>query len=92
MKYTLQQPGRSIYKLEQSIVKFFQVFDSWRLQEQGRTTYSVFFLFSEKKKQGRSANRKHTYFFFALADPTLYPPKTKFLIYCGRVALSSDYK
>ena len=76
MKYTLQQPGRSIYKLEQSILKIFKfsIACDYRTIEQGWTTYSFVFLFSEKKKvqsaaikQGRSANRKHTYFFFGLS-------------------------
>ena len=42
-------------------------------------------------KQGRSANRKHTFFFFffffALADPTIYRPKSKFLIYSTQAAV-----
>ena len=37
-------------------------------------------------KQGRLANRKHTYF-WALADPTIYRPKSKFLIYSTQAAL-----
>ena len=48
MKYTLQQPGRSIYNLEQSILKIFKfsIAGDYRTIEQGRTTYSFFF--SEK--------------------------------------------
>ena len=38
-------------------------------------------------KQGRLANRKHTYFFLALADPTIYRPKSKFLIYSTQAAV-----
>ena len=68
MKYTLQQPGRSIYKLEQSILKIlkFSIAGDYRTIEQGRTTYSFYVFFGEKMvksaaiKQGRSANRKHT--------------------------------
>ena len=51
MKYTLQQPGRSIYKLEQLILKIFKfsIADDYRTIEQGRTMYSfcccVFFCF-----------------------------------------------
>ena len=65
-------PGRSIYKLEQSILKIFtfSIAGDYMTIEQGRTTKS-FFVFSEKKmvqsaaiKQGRLANCKHTYYFF----------------------------
>ena len=87
----LQQPGRSIDKSEN-----FPVFDSWRLQDYRADPGNVlvFFIFGEKMvgsaaiKQGRLANRKHTYFLGALADPTIYRPKSKFL---SRIALSSDY-
>ena len=51
MKYTLQQPGRSISKLEQSILKIFKfsIAGDYRTIEQSRTTYSfVFFIFGEK--------------------------------------------
>ena len=45
MKYTLQQPGRPFYKLEQSILKIFKfsIAGDYRTIEQGWTTYSVFF-------------------------------------------------
>ena len=43
---------------------------------------------SEAIKQGRSTSRKHTYFFFlALADPTIYRPKSKFLIHSTQAAV-----
>ena len=38
-------------------------------------------------KPGRSANRKHTFFVLALADPTIYRPKSKFLIYSTQAAV-----
>ena len=38
-------------------------------------------------KQGRLANCKHTYFFLALADPTIHRPKSKFLIYPTQAAV-----
>ena len=38
-------------------------------------------------KQGRSANLKHSIFFLALADPTIYRPKSKFLIYSTQAAV-----
>ena len=38
-------------------------------------------------KQGRLANCKHTYFFLALADPTINRPKSKFLIYSTQAAV-----
>ena len=99
MKYTLQQPGRSIYKPEQSSLKNFKfsIAGDYRTIEQGWTTYSFVF-FSEKMvqsaaiKQGQLANRKHTYFFFfALADPTIYRPKSKFLIYLTQAATVLRY-
>ena len=57
------------------------------------------FFFSEKMvqsaaiKQGQLTNRKHTYFFFffALADPTIYHPKSKFLIYSTQAAAVLRY-
>ena len=55
--------------------------------------------FSEKMvqsaaiKQGQLANRKHIFFFFffALADPTIYRPKSKFLIYSTQAAAVLRY-
>ena len=40
-------PGRSIYKLEQSILKIFKfsIAGDYMIIEQGRTTYSFLFLF-----------------------------------------------
>ena len=61
------------FKLEQSILKIFKfsITGDYRTMEQGRTTNSFFFYFFPEKmvqsaaiKQGRSANRKHTYFFW----------------------------
>ena len=51
MKYTLQQPGRSIYKLEQSILKIFKfsIAGDFRTIEQGRTTYSFVFFYFQRK-------------------------------------------
>ena len=44
-------PGRSIYKLEQSILKIFKfsIAVDYMTIEQSRTTYSFCFVFSEKK-------------------------------------------
>ena len=100
MKYTLQQPGRSIYSGTIDIENF-HVFNSWRLQDYRAEPDNVlvffffffFFFFagimvqSAAIKQGRSAKRKHTYFFFVLADPTIYRPKSKFLIYSTQAAV-----
>ena len=94
-----EQPGRSIYKLEQSILKIFKFSDSWRLQDYraGLDNVFFFFFFSEKMvqsaaiKQGQLTNRKHTYFFFALAHPTIYRPKSKFLIYSTQAAAVLRY-
>ena len=61
MKYTLQQPGRSIYKLEQSILKIFKfsIADDYRTIEQGRATYSFFFvLFFSPRKNGTVGSYK----------------------------------
>ena len=71
MKYTLQQPGRLIYKLEQSILKIFKfsIADDYRTIEQGRTTYSFFvvvvFFFGEKMVQSAAIKQTvntHIYF------------------------------
>ena len=69
----MEIPGRSIYKLEQSILKIFKfsIAGDYMTIEQGRTIVLVF-VFSEKKKmvqsaaikQGRLANCKHLYFFW----------------------------
>ena len=62
MKYTLQQPGRSIYILEQSILKIFKfsIADDYMTIEQGRTTYSFFFvcLFFSRRKNGTVGSYK----------------------------------
>ena len=54
MKYTLQQPGRSIYKLKQSILKIFKfsIAGDYRTIEQGWTTYSFCFVFGENGTVG----------------------------------------
>ena len=103
MKYTLQQPGRSIYKPEQSSLKNFKfsIAGDYRTIEQGWTTYSFVF-FSEKMvqsaaiKQGQLANRKHTYFFFFCLSGSYNISsqiKVSHLFNTGghRVALSSAY-
>ena len=65
MKYILQQPGRSIYKLEQSILKIFKFSKDYRAGPDN-VLVCLFFIFGEKMiqsaaiEQGRSANRKHT--------------------------------
>ena len=62
MEYTLQQPGRSIYKLD------IESFTTGLSSRAGQRTRLFFFIFGEKMvqsaaiKQGRLANRKHTYF------------------------------
>ena len=99
MKYTLQQPGRSIYKLEQSILK---ICSSRSLATTGlssrvgqRTRFFLFlFFFGEEMvqsaaiKQGRSANRKHSFFFGNIS----FQIKVSHLFNTGgRVALSSAY-
>ena len=55
MKYTLQQPGRSIYILEQSILKIFKfsIAGDYRNIMQGWTQCTRFFFFSEKKWYSR---------------------------------------
>ena len=60
MKYILQQPGRSIYKLEQSILKIFKfsIAGDYRTIEQGRTTYSFFFYFIFGEKDGTVGSYK----------------------------------
>ena len=60
MKYTLQQPGRSIYKLEQWIAKFskFSIAGDYRTIEQGRTTYSYFLVFFGEKMVGNRVGRQ----------------------------------
>ena len=94
-------PGRSIYKLEQSILKMFKfsIAGDYMTIEQGRTTYTFLF-FSEKKmvqsaaiKQGRLANCKHTYFFGLSGS---YNKSSQIKVShlfntCGRIALSADY-
>ena len=77
MKYTLQQPGMSIYKLEQYILKIFKfsIAGDYRTIEQGQTTYPV----------GKPLT--HIVFFLALADPTIFRPKSKFLIYSTQAAV-----
>ena len=54
----LIQPGRSIYKLEQSILKIFKfsIAGDYRTIEQGQTTY-LFFFFGEKMVQSAAINR-----------------------------------
>ena len=44
-------PGRSIYKLEQSILKIFKfsIAGDYMTIEKGRTTYSFLFLFFQRK-------------------------------------------
>ena len=94
MKYTLQQPGRSIYINWNNRWKIFKfsIAGSSRAGQRTRFFFVFFFFFGEKMvqsaaiKQGRSANRKHT-FFLALADPTIYRPKIKFLIYSTQAAV-----
>ena len=93
-----EQPGRSIYKLEQSILKIFKFSNSWRLQDYRAGLDNVLVFFSEKMvqsaaiKRGQLTNRKHTYFFFfALAHPTIYRPKSKFLIYSTQAAAVLRY-
>ena len=73
----MEIPGRSIYNLEQSILKIFKfsIGPSWRLHDYRAGPDNVLvFVFSEKKmvqsvaiKQGRLANCKHLYFFFGLS-------------------------
>ena len=119
MKYTLQQPGRSIYKLEQLILKIFKfsIADDYRLSSRvGQRTRFLFVFFfggggggwggggggfgekmvqSAAIKLGRSANRKHTYFFFfCLSGSYNISPQIKISHLFntgGRVALSYDY-
>ena len=96
-------PGRSINKLELSILKIFKfsIAGDYMTIEQGWTTYSFLFFFSEKKmvqsaaiKQGRLANCKHTYFFFGLSGSYNKSSQIKvshLFNTGGRIALSADY-
>ena len=87
-------PGRSIYKLEQSILKIFKFSiagDCGLSSRAGQRTRFCFFrekmVQSAAIKQGRLASCKHIFFFLALADPTINRPKSKFLIYSTQAAV-----
>ena len=90
-------PGRSIYKLEQSILK---IAGDYRTIKQGRTTYSFLFFWRKKMvqsatiKQDRLANFKHTYFFFGLSGSYSKSSQIKvshLFNIGGCIALSADY-
>ena len=77
MKNTLQQPGRSIYKLEPSILNIFKfsIAADYRTIEQGQTMYSFFCVFFSEKngtvgsyKTGSVSKPQTHIFFLALAD------------------------